>query len=154
MLNTLKNVFASFESHDVRYVVIGGVAAVLYGVPRATFDLDILIEVSPGNARRLLEALTEAGMGTAGLTTPEEILANAITVFQDRVRIDVQTRTPGVTFEDAWRRRNTMDYQGQSLHWRRKSKARGRGRARRHRVCLPAGRGNIGQQDWRLRLIE
>ena len=116
MLNTLKNVFASFESHDVRYVVIGGVAAVLYGVPRATFDLDILIEVSPGNACRLLEALTEAGMGTAGLTTPEEILANAITVFQDRVRIDVQTRTPGVTFEDAWRRRNTMDYQGQSLH--------------------------------------
>lgn len=27
MLNRLKQVFASFEGHDVRYVVIGGIAA-------------------------------------------------------------------------------------------------------------------------------
>jgi hypothetical protein len=30
--------------------VIGGIAAVLHGVPRATFDLDILIEASIENA--------------------------------------------------------------------------------------------------------
>ena len=45
MLNRLKGVFKSFQQHKVRYVVCGGIAAVLYGVPRATFDLDILIEV-------------------------------------------------------------------------------------------------------------
>lgn len=38
MLNRLKDVFESFQQHNVRYVVIGGIAAVLYGVPRATFD--------------------------------------------------------------------------------------------------------------------
>ncbi|MBW1836269.1 MAG: hypothetical protein JRF71_13250 [Deltaproteobacteria bacterium] len=43
MLNRLKGVFKSFQQHDLRYVVIGGIAVVLYGVPRATFDLDILI---------------------------------------------------------------------------------------------------------------
>ena len=43
MLNRLRDVFASFQKHQVKYVVIGGVAAVLHGVPRATFDLDILI---------------------------------------------------------------------------------------------------------------
>ena len=48
MLNRLQEVFASFQKHDVKYVVIGGVAAVLYGVPRATFDLDILIEAGLG----------------------------------------------------------------------------------------------------------
>ena len=37
--------------YEVRYVVIGGIAAVLYGVPRATFDLDILIEATPENAQ-------------------------------------------------------------------------------------------------------
>lgn len=47
MLNRLQNVFASFQSHEVKYVVIGGIATVLHGVPRATFDLDILIETSP-----------------------------------------------------------------------------------------------------------
>ena len=30
MLNRLKDVFASFEQHDVHYVVIGGIAAVLH----------------------------------------------------------------------------------------------------------------------------
>lgn len=41
MLNQLQGVFLSFHDHDVRYVIIGGIAAILYGVPRATFDLDM-----------------------------------------------------------------------------------------------------------------
>jgi len=115
MLNRLQDVFRSFARHDVRYVVIGGIASVLYGVPRATFDLDILIEASPGNAARLLEALEDAGLGTASLTTAEEVLASEITVFEDRVRIDVQTSTPGITFQEAWARRKRMSYEGQTF---------------------------------------
>ena len=116
MLNRLKGVFESFQRHEVRYVVIGGIAAVLYGVPRATFDLDILIESSPENARRLLAAMLDAGMGTASLTNVDEILSNQITIFKDRVRIDVQISTPGLRFQDAWKRRNTMEYQGQAFN--------------------------------------
>ena len=115
MLNRLTAVFASFQKHEVKYLVIGGIAAVLYGVPRATFDLDILIEASPENAQNLLNALLEAGRGTAELTSAEEILSNEITVFKDRVRIDVQIRTPGLEFAEAWKRRETMDYQGQDF---------------------------------------
>jgi hypothetical protein len=96
-------------------VVIGGIAAVLHGVPRATFDLDILIEASPENARKLLEALLEANLGTAALISAEELLANEITVFSDRVRVDVQTRTPGIDFATAWANRETMNYQGQDF---------------------------------------
>jgi predicted nucleotidyltransferase len=116
MLNRLKDVFKFFQQHEVKYIVIGGIAAVLYGVPRATFDLDIFIEASRENAGRLLDALTDAGMGTATLTNADEILSNEITIFKDRVRIDVQTSTPGLNFEDAWARRNTMTYQGQSFY--------------------------------------
>ena len=116
MLNRLKGVFESFQQHEVRYVVIGGIAAVLYGVPRATFDLDILIEATPENTRRLLDALLDAGMGTASLTDVDEILANQITIFKDRVRIDVQISIPGLRFQDAWKRRETMEYQGQSFY--------------------------------------
>ncbi|MCH7847485.1 MAG: hypothetical protein IIB53_03900 [Planctomycetes bacterium] len=116
MLNRLQGVFESFQSHDVRYVVIGGIAAALHGVPRATFDLDILIEASPANAKKLLDALLEAGLATAALTTAEELLAREITVFNDRVRIDVQTSTPGLTFEQAWRQRETMTYNEQQFY--------------------------------------
>jgi len=116
VLNYLQSVFASFQSHDVRYVVIGGIAAVLHGVPRATFDLDILIEATTSNVERLLQALREAGFGTADLVDAQGILDNEITVFNDRVRIDVQISTPGLTFTDAWSRRETMDYQGQKFY--------------------------------------
>ncbi len=116
MLNQLKDVFSSFQKHEVRYLVIGGIAAVLYGVPRATFDLDVLIEATPENSRRLLDALIAAQLGTAELTTPEQVLAHEITIFRDRVRIDVQTMTPGISFAEAWSRRKTMTFQGQTFN--------------------------------------
>lgn len=116
MLNRLKDVFASFQKHEVRYIVIGGIASVLYGVPRATFDLDILIDATPENTKRLLDALLEAGMGTASLTNINEILSNEITIFKDRVRIDVQTSTPGLNFKDAWAHCNKLEYQGQKFY--------------------------------------
>lgn len=116
MLNQLKDVFASFQKFEVRYVIIGGIAAVLYGVPRATFDLDILIEATPENSRRLLDALLDARLGTADLTSAEDILAHEITIFRDKVRIDVQTETPGIQFAAAWERRQTMTFQGQIFY--------------------------------------
>ncbi len=115
MLNRLQDVFKFFQQHKVRYMVIGGVASVIYGVPRATFDLDILIEATTENAQRLLAALIEAGFGTATMTNAGDIVEHEITVFNDRVRIDVQTRTPGVSFQDAWSRRKTLTYQGQDF---------------------------------------
>lgn len=113
MLNRLKDVFASLQNHEVRYLVIGGIAAVLYGVPRATFDLDILIEATPENARNLLFALREAGLATAEMISEAELLRHEITVFKDKVRIDVQTRTPGIDFSEAWQARAEMHYHGQ-----------------------------------------
>jgi hypothetical protein len=115
MLNRLQDVFKSFQQHEVRYLVIGGIASILYGVPRATFDLDILIEATPENARRLLDAMIAAGLGTASLTSPENVLANEITIFRDRIRLDVQTSTPGITFARAWEHRKTVIYQGQEF---------------------------------------
>ena len=70
----------------------------------------------PENAQRLLDALLDERFGTAALTSAQGILAHEITVFRDRVRIDVQTATPGLPFEDAWRNRETMEYQGQTFH--------------------------------------
>ena len=116
MLNQLKGVFSSLQKHDVKYIVIGGIAAVLHGVPRATFDLDILIEATPTNAQKLLDAFMDAGLGTASLVTTDELLAHEITIFKDRVRIDVQTSTPGIDFGKALDNCETMNFQGQIFY--------------------------------------
>ena len=116
MLHQLQDVFASFQRHDVKYLVIGGIAAILYGVPRATFDLDILIEASVRNAQNLLDALLEINFGTASLTTAQKLTDTEITIFEDRVRIDVQTSTPGIEFKKAWEHRQVMTYRGQEFY--------------------------------------
>ena len=46
----------------------------------------------------------------------DEILSNEITIFKDRVRIDVGTSTPGLRFQVAWKRRKTMEYRGQAIY--------------------------------------
>jgi hypothetical protein len=51
ILNTL-------AGHDVDFIVVGGVAAVLQGAPIATFDLDVVHSREPHNINRLLAALT------------------------------------------------------------------------------------------------
>ncbi|OGN92411.1 MAG: hypothetical protein A2Z71_09495 [Chloroflexi bacterium RBG_13_50_21] len=115
MLDQLQIVFASLQKHKVKYLVIGGIAAVLYGVPRATFDLDILIDANRSNTRRLLDAFLQAGLGTASLTSPDDVLSHEITIFRDRVRIDVQIKTLGLVFSDAWKRREIMEFNGQKF---------------------------------------
>lgn len=47
--------------HDVRYIVVGGIAAVLHRVVVATDDFDLVHDRSPENIRRLLGALDELG---------------------------------------------------------------------------------------------
>ncbi len=112
MLARLPDVFRCLHVHDVRYVVIGGIAAIVHGVPRTTFDVDLLIEASEPNAARLLKALEAAGIDSAALTTPQQLLAHEITIFKDVVRIDVQTSTPGLSFADAWHRRVEREVSG------------------------------------------
>ena len=116
MLDRFRGVFESFHCHQVRYLVIGGVAAVFHGVPRATFDLDIVIEATVENARRLLDALLDAGFGTAAMVSAEDLAALEVTIFQDRVQIDVHTAPAGLSFEGAWQRRETVDFQGHPFY--------------------------------------
>jgi acylphosphatase len=50
---------------EVKFVIVGGVAVALNGFVRTTEDVDILIESSPENVKRLLEALSTFGDGHA-----------------------------------------------------------------------------------------
>ncbi len=48
-----------FERHGVEYVVIGGMAEVLHGGLRPTYDVDLCYRRSPENLKRLAAALRE-----------------------------------------------------------------------------------------------
>jgi hypothetical protein len=55
------NIISSLDKNGVRFLVVGGVAVVLYGVPRATFNLDIMIPGDEKNFARLQETLKKLG---------------------------------------------------------------------------------------------
>jgi len=47
------------DSHDVEFIIVGGVAAVLHGSARLTQDLDVVYARTPQNLARLVEALRD-----------------------------------------------------------------------------------------------
>jgi hypothetical protein len=50
-------VYAStFEALGLTYMITGSVASMLYGEPRVTHDVDIVVDLSPGMARRFAAA--------------------------------------------------------------------------------------------------
>src|SRR5258708_7530369 len=103
MLHLYRDVLQSFHSRKVKYVIIGGIALSAHGAARNTFDLDILIEATERNAQKLLEAMIEARLGTATFTNAVDVATREITIFRDRLRVDVQTKTPGLIFATAWK---------------------------------------------------
>ena len=50
---------SALDQHNVKYVLVGGVAVVAHGSTLMTQDLNILYQVEPINVQRLLDALSE-----------------------------------------------------------------------------------------------
>lgn len=50
-------VLGAFEKENLDYVLIGGVAVVFHGLERLTRDLDVFVEMVPGNIDKLKNAL-------------------------------------------------------------------------------------------------
>ena len=101
-----RDLFASFNAAEVRYLVVGAYAVTFHSRPRFTKDLDIWGEPRPDNAVRTYAALKAFGAPLADVT-PEDF-ANEEQVFQIGVepnRIDILMGIAAVDFAGAWERR-------------------------------------------------
>jgi predicted nucleotidyltransferase len=56
-----ERVFRLLNEHEIRYVIVGGIAVILHGIPRLTADLDVAIDLEPAQARRAIDALQRTG---------------------------------------------------------------------------------------------
>ncbi len=105
---------AAFNARRVRYLLIDAHAVAYYARPRATKDLDILIDPSPGNTRKALAGIsdflgTDLGYGPADLADPNSIIQLGIAP----VRIDLMSAIPGCPdFRAAWQRRVRAPFGG------------------------------------------
>lgn len=109
------SIFKYLNKENIKYVLVGGTAAILYGSPRVTKDIDIIIEPSHKNVKALLKALKNAKFETASLTSVEKILANEVTIFKDYVILDVFTKIKGSDFGKIWQTRKIKRINGENI---------------------------------------
>jgi hypothetical protein len=103
-------VIALLCSHRVRFVVVGAHALAVLGRPRATGDLDVLVDPTAANARRLGAVLREFGFPARA---PGPALCRArpqATLGREPLRVDLMTSITGVPFARAWRRRTKVPF--------------------------------------------
>jgi len=84
-----------------RYLVVGGQACILHGLVRTTEDVDLLIDASEDNARKVIAALAQLEDHAAAELTPADLLENVVVKIADEVQVDVSTSAWKVRYSDA-----------------------------------------------------
>ncbi len=109
MNSDFRELLQCFARHRVRYLVVGGYAVIQYAEPRFTKDLDLWLEPSPSNARRVAAAFREFGIPLIEIT--EADLAEPGTQFmlgRSPVMLEFLTTIEPLDFADCWVRRKRV----------------------------------------------
>ena len=104
MLNEdYKEILQNFLKNKVRFLIVGAYALGAHGFPRATGDLDIWVEPTEENSKKVFHSLADFGAHLSDLS-PDSFAEKGI-VFQIGVaprRIDILTHIDGVDFSQAY----------------------------------------------------
>jgi predicted nucleotidyltransferase len=119
----IEAVLSALEREGVRYLVVGGVAVVLYGRLRTTVDLDLAVELSPDNVERAVRALDSLGyrprapVALSDLADPTSrrrwsdekgaVVLSLWSAGAPLLEVDLFVEPP-LDFESAWARRSVV----------------------------------------------
>jgi len=125
-----EDVFRKLQEKKVNYLLIGGVAVNLWGIERATGDIDLAIAMDKDNIMKFIEAVKELGFAPKVPVKPEELAdpqkrkewleEKNMRVFSFQhldnpyVLIDVMIDNP-FDFDEMFARRAMMDSKGVKL---------------------------------------
>jgi hypothetical protein len=104
MLKDQRELLAALNDHGVEYVVIGGHAAIAFGVARLTKDLDVLVRPNEKNSEAVYAALAAFGAPMESLS-PSDFRDSPDSIVQFGVppnRVDILQSMEGVSFDEAW----------------------------------------------------
>lgn len=106
------------NAHSVRYLVVGGYAVAFHGHPRYTKDLDLWIEPTPDNVRRLLAALEEFGFGNLGLDQQDFLEPDTVVQLgRPPNQIDLLSTLDGISFTESFEQRREVEVDGTDVRF-------------------------------------
>ena len=95
------NLLRLFREEAVEYVVVGGYAVIAHGFPRTTADLDILLNPTAANARRVVAALVRFGYAAGEFEEADfTTVPNFISFSSGGVWFDLLTQIQGISFAE------------------------------------------------------
>ncbi len=83
MERELIKIIKLLNKHRIKYLLIGGFAAVLYGVPRSTFDIDIAISLDSDSISKTTSLLSKLGF------VEKEKLEGGVKLTDGSVELDI-----------------------------------------------------------------
>jgi hypothetical protein len=108
MSSDFEELLRIFNGNEVRYLIVGGYAVILYTEPRYTKDLDVWVLANHENAARVWRALIEFGAPLVGLC-PDDFAHEGFLyqIGQPPVRVDMlcrltvsSSRKPGLSVDN------------------------------------------------------
>jgi hypothetical protein len=112
-----KDFLRLLTSHDVTYMLVGGYAVGYHGYPRSTGGMDIWIERSEPNSKKIAAAFRGFGM-------PAEMISEILFLEKDKVirmgvppvRLEVITSASGVDFGECYGNREIVEIEGMPVN--------------------------------------
>ena len=109
-----EDILRLFAEHEVRYLIVGGLAFIYHAKPRYTKDMDLWIDSDPKNIVRVNQALAEFGSpALLNPDRPDEILQ----LGADPNRIDLLRDVVDLDFNEAWDKRVKGRYGKVPANW-------------------------------------
>jgi len=101
-----KEMLSCLKDEEVDFIIVGAYALAAHGFPRATGDLDIWVRNDPGNALKIMRAVSKFGAPATHLSAEDFTSSDQIVQFGvEPCRIDLLTGIDGVQFDEAWQNR-------------------------------------------------
>ena len=95
----------ALNNNDVEYLLVGGYAVILHGYPRTTGDMDIWVNRTTNNYKKLVTAFYEFKMPIFDMTEENFIQHQNWDVFRfgrKPVAIYIMTKMGGLNFEECY----------------------------------------------------
>lgn len=105
----------ALNDQEVRYILVGGMAVIFHGHARVTGDMDIWVECSEINYRKLEKAFRQFHMPVFDMTLEKFLDNKKNDVFsfgRNPVGIDVMTAVKGLNFEETYKLSAIFDDDG------------------------------------------
>jgi predicted nucleotidyltransferase len=101
--NAFLDLWNSLNNNDVRYIMVGGFATNFHGYHRFTADVDLYIEDTLENRKKLRQAFIDLGLGDFEPIERIEFIPGWVDFqLENGVRMDIMTSMKGVslTFDE------------------------------------------------------